>query len=228
MSIGNSILRGTRYLYNENWIVDFQGMSGKYRESAKTVLDSESYPDWIDTLTVREQDITARLMNLEPNDLLNIASGRLSEFLLDKHITGAKNHHHQVELENLLRNIEQKADQIISKHLETKVPQDLLDTKKDPYSERFRSSRKSIDNTLKKEESVLSMKTYTKDGTEVGADQDIPEEIILGASFSESIYQDEWKRPQLVRDVIKNLDQVISEKYFSYLTQTQAVHRYEK
>lgn len=212
MSIGNSILRGTRFLYNENWIVDFQGMSSKYRESGKSSLEPENAPDWVDTLTVREQDIATRLMNLEPNDLVNIASGKISEYMLDKSITGTKSFKTDNELENILKNIEQKALQVINKHLDSKPSQEVLEGRKDPFSDRFRSNRKSIDISMKKDDSDPSIKPSAKDFNEDGGELDLPDEIVLGNSFSEGLYREEWKRPMIVRDVIKNLDKEISEK----------------
>lgn len=212
MSIGNSILRGTRFLYNENWIVDFQGMSSKFRESGKSSLEPENAPDWVDTLTVREQDIATRLMNLEPNDLVNIASGKVSEYMLDKSITGTKSFKHDNELENILKNIEQKALQVINKHLDTKPSQEILEGRKDPFADRFRSNRKSIDISLKRDDSDPSIKPNAKDLNEDGGELDLPDEIVLGNSFSEGLYREEWKRPTIVRDIIKDLDEEISEK----------------
>lgn len=217
MSIGNSILRGTRFLYNENWIIDFQGISSKYRESGKAALEPEYAPDWIDTLTVREQDISSRLMNLEPNDLVNIAAGRLSEFLIDRSIIGAKSFKNEDDLENLLKNMEQKAYQVINKHLETKPSQEILDARKEGFSDRFRSNRKSMDISLKKDDSDPSIKPTVKDPNEDLMEPDFPDEILLGNSFSEGLYREEWKRPALVRDLIRDLDKEISEKYATSL-----------
>lgn len=199
-------------MYNENWIVDFQGMSSKYRESAKSSLEPENAPDWVDTLTVREQDIATRLMNLEPNDLVNIAGGKISEYMLDKSITGTKSFKNDNELENILKNIEQKALQVINKHLDSKPSQEILEGRKDPFADRFRSNRKSMDISMRKDDSDPSIKPSVKDGNEDGGELDLPDEIVLGNSFSEGLYREEWKRPMIVRDVIKDLDKEISEK----------------
>ncbi len=211
LGIGDSIMNGARHLYNDNWIVDFQNLSSNYRHALhKTDDESWLYPSLSsDLLTVREQEISKRIDALELNDLLNIASNKISEKLLDDLLFGAKMLTEDGDKEVLMKAVENRMFDYLQKL------EDQQATKKSEDSSNFMRNL-----TVNKETGQFKMsdtklvKISNEESVKYELVSDLSnKEDFMNVHFLDGIGSSlEWKNSVITKELIAKMDRQISKK----------------
>lgn len=226
LKVGNSILNGARHLYNDNWIIDFLELTTDYRNSVKTNPDPFQEIVWNNVLSVREQDINSRLNSLEPPDLINVVSGKITEEHLYSEIYGNKLLKDESEMDMLLNEVDRATDEVImllDKEDQRKI--DKINESKARAAAAAISS--SVNSTSKKAElgKKLAEALISKPQAPVQQAGPVVQNLDAFSNFKlmnergENDYTlmaefgaDNWRNQTVVQEVIRKLDGEISQK----------------
>ena len=157
---------------------------------------------------MREQDISKRIDSLEINDLINVASNKISEKLLDDLLFGSKVLKQDGEKEVLMQAVESRMVEYLSKLEEMQA------TKKSEDSSNFMRNL-----TVNKETGQFKMSDTKL--VKISNDESVKYELVsdlnnkedfMNTHFLDGISNLEWKNSIITKELVSKMDQQISKK----------------
>lgn len=160
-------------------------------------------------MTVREQEISKRIDSLELTDLLNVASNKISEKLLEDLLFGSKVLTQDGEKEVLMKAVESRMLDYLQKLEEqqaTKQSEDSSNFMRNLTVNRETGQFKMSDTKLVKISNEESVKY------ELVSDLTNKEDF-MNTHFLDGIGGLEWKNSVISKELVAKMDQQISKKY---------------
>lgn len=160
---------------------------------------------------MREQEIYKRIESLEINDVLNIASNKINEKMLDEILFGQIILKEDSSNSELMRAVEKRMFEYITKL-------DDIDANK-----AREDNNNFILNMNKPREASSSFKLSDTKLVKIANDESVKYELVsdmgsstkqdfLNTHFLDGISNTDWRNPLITRDVIMKMDQTISKK----------------
>lgn len=160
---------------------------------------------------MREQEIYKRIESLEINDVLNIASNKINEKMLDEILFGQIILKEDSSNSELMRAVEKRMFEYITKL-------DDIDANK-----AREDNNNFILNMNKPREASGSFKLSDTKLVKIANDESVKYELVsdmgsstkqdfLNTHFLDGISNTDWRNPLITRDVIMKMDQTISKK----------------